>query len=186
MVLHEFSDLADVKALPKRRKYLAYYLAGFADGEGCFSISVKRQNDTKFGWVVDPVFHVTQHKDNRLVLELFRRMLQCGRIISKPGQENLLQYVVDNRRQLKEKVIPFFRKHRLLAKAKAFSFFAEVVENLEKGAHRKASSFKELIRNVYEHSADRKHELDGILKEIDERVDASETIRRAPQSQPSA
>ncbi|MEM2166931.1 MAG: LAGLIDADG family homing endonuclease, partial [Candidatus Bathyarchaeia archaeon] len=62
-MLNEFKDLIDPKRLPARRKYLYYYIVGLVDGEGCFSISIKRQDDTRFGWVIDPVFHVTQSKD---------------------------------------------------------------------------------------------------------------------------
>ena len=45
-----------------KRKYLFYYMAGFVEGDGCFSVSIKRHKQMKFGWVVDPMFSVYQHK----------------------------------------------------------------------------------------------------------------------------
>ena len=178
---HKSKDIFDMVQLPKRQKYLAYYIVGFTDGEGCFSISLKKQDDTKFGWVVDPVFHITQHKDNRVALEICKRVLGCGRIIPKPGQEdNVLQYVVDNRRHLVEKVIPFFKKHKPIVKREDFQFFYEVVEALHRGDHKEAEKLKGLIKKTYDKAGERKRRLEDILKSIDERVDASETTSRTP------
>ena len=72
-MLNEFKDIIDPKMLPNRRKYLHYYIVGLVDGEGCFSISIKKQDNTKFGWVIDPVFHVTQNKEHAAVLEILKR-----------------------------------------------------------------------------------------------------------------
>ena len=86
-MLYEYADIIDPKQLPSRRKYLNNYIVGFVDGEGCFSISIKKHDDTKFGWVIDPVFHVTQSKQRSIILEIVKRTFRCGRIIPKPGQE---------------------------------------------------------------------------------------------------
>ncbi|MBM4401145.1 MAG: hypothetical protein FJ045_04255, partial [Crenarchaeota archaeon] len=136
-MLFEFADLIDPKQLPNRRKYLNYYITGFVDGEGCFSISIKKQDNTRFGWVIDPVFHVTQSKEHSIILEVIKRTLKCGRIIPKPGQEDkVLQYTVDSRRSLAEIIIPFFEKNKPIAKWREFEFFKEIVISLEKGEHK--------------------------------------------------
>ena len=180
-VLNEFKDIIDPKMLPKRRKYLHYYIVGLVDSEGCFSISIKKQDDTKFGWVIDPVFHVTQSKGHAVVLEILKRVFKCGRVIPKLGQEeSTLQYVVDARRNLAEKIIPFFKKHMPIIKWREFQYFAEIVEGLEKGEHRTLEGFKRLLEKAYEASSDRKYSLGEIFSEVEKRVGASETIRRAP------
>ena len=180
-MLNEFKDLIDPRMLPSRRKYLYYYIVGLVDGEGCFSISIKKQDDAKFGWVIDPVFHVTQSKGQRVVLEILKRVFDCGRIIPKPGQEDsTLQYVVDARRNLMEKILPFFKKHKPIMKWREFQYFAEIVEGLEKGEHRSLEGFKKLLEKAYEASPHRKYKLNDILSEVERRAGASETIRRAP------
>jgi hypothetical protein len=180
-MLYEFADLIDPKRLPSRRKYWHYYVTGFVDGEGCFSISIKKQDDTRFGWVVDPVFNVTQNKERSAILEMFKRTFKCGRIIPKPGQEDkVLQYTVDSRRNLAETIIPFFEKNKPIAKWREFEFFKEIVSSLEKGEHRNVAGITKLIKKAYEMSEERKHSLEEILLQIQQRVDASETIRRAP------
>ena len=167
-MLNEFKDLIDPKILPKRRKYLNYYILGLVDGEGCFSISIKKQDNTRFGWVIDPVFHVTQSRDHKVILEILRRVFGCGRIIPKPGQEeSTFIYIVDSRQNLVEKIIPFFRKHQPIIKQREFQLFAEIVEGLHKGEHRTLEGFKKLLEKAYEASTNRKYKLSDILSSIE-------------------
>ena len=181
-MLYEYVDLIDPKQLPSRRKYLNNYIVGFVDGEGCFSISVKKQADTKYGWVIDPVFHVTQSRQRSVVLEIIKRTFRCGRIIPKPGQEeDVLQYVVDSRPNLTKIIIPFFDKNKPIGKWNEYISFKEIVTALQKGQHRTRAGIEELLKKAYELSSDRKHSLQEVLDEIQKREDASETIRRAPQ-----
>ena len=158
------------------------YLVGVADAEGCFSISTKKQKDTRFGWVLDPIFQVTQHKENREILDMFNSELKCGRIVEKPGQKDILIYIVDNRRQLMEKVIPFFEKNSLIAKQKDFELFRNVVQALERKEHQDKEKFKKLVKKVFEMNLggkQRRYKLDEIIEHI-EKVGSSETIRQTP------
>lgn len=158
------------------------FLSGFADAEGCFNVSLKHEDTAKFGLVLDPVFHVTQHKQGQAVLELFRSRLSCGRVVEKHGQPDLMQFVVDNRRQLAEKVIPFFDKQPLVAKEKDFLLFKEIVEALERKEHSDLDSFKKLVRLAFRMNLEgkqRKSSLDEIMREL-EKAGSSETIRRTP------
>ena len=149
MTLEEHADVVDLDKLPARRKYLRYYLLGLADGEGCFTISIKKQASAKFGWVLDPIFHVTQHRKNKSVLELFRRELHCGKIIPKHGQPDTMQFYVQNRREIREKILPFFRRYKPIVKAEEFRKFAEIVEALERGEHHDLEKFKVLMGTAY-------------------------------------
>lgn len=169
-----------MKKLLSKKRYLKYYLLGVADSEGCFSIATKKQKTARFRWILDPLFQITQHKNNIKVLELFQKELKCGRIIEKPGQKNILVYLVDNRRQLKEKIIPFFEKYKLLTKQKDFQTFKEVVEALENKEHHNKGKFKKLVKKVFEmnlQGKQRRYELEKILNEIEE-TGSSETIRQ--------
>ncbi len=149
MTLEEHADVVYPERLPARRKYLRYYLLGFADGEGCFTVGIKKQESAKFGWVLDPIFHVTQHRKNRRVLELFERELQCGKIMTKYGQPDTLQFYVQNRRQIREKIVPFFRRYKPIVKSEEFRSFAEIVEALERGDHHDLGKFKVLMAKAY-------------------------------------
>ena len=149
MSLEEHADVVDPERLPAKRRYLRYYLLGIADGEGCFTVSIKKQASAKFGWVLDPIFHVTQHRKNRAVLDLFRRELRCGKVIEKNGQPDTLQFYVQNRREIREKVLPFFDRYKPIVKAEEFRKFAEIVVALERGDHHDLGKFKVLMASAY-------------------------------------
>src|SRR3989344_2733076 len=102
------------------REQFIHYLLGFVDGEGCFCIAVKNQKTAKVRWVLDPVFHVTQHKSKQFILYELQKVLECGRVIKKYGQEDTMQLVVQSRKELIDKIIPFFKKNELLVKKDDF------------------------------------------------------------------
>ena len=153
------------------------YILGFVDAEGCFSVSLKKQKTSRFGWVLDPVFHVTQHEEHKEILELIKYNLKCGRIIGKHGQKETLQFLVDNRTQLNEKVIPFFNKNNLLVKGEDFLLFKRIVEGLERKEHTKPESFAELIKLAFKmnmRGKQRRYQLPEVLTNL---VGSSETVR---------
>ena len=155
-----------------KAKYLKYYLLGFTDAEGCFSVSLKKENTARFGWALDPLFQITQHKCNREVLEMFQKELKCGRIIEKSGQPDCLVFLVDNRRQLVEKIIPFFEKYPLLTKCNDFVKFREIITGLENKMRHKKETFIELIKKCYEMNLEgkqRRYKLQEILEDLNKR-----------------
>ena len=157
-------------------QFISYFL-GFVDGEGCFNISLKKQDSAKMRWVLDPVFHVTQHKNQRELLYNFQLMLGCGQVVKKYGQENTLLFLVHRRRDIVDKVVPFFRKNKLLVKRKNFELFAEVVEGLDKHQHGNIKDFRKLVKKVFLMNGEgvyRKYKLKDILDSLG----SSETIRQ--------
>lgn len=173
----------ELSKLFKKGKHMKYYLLGFVDAEGCFSVSLKKQETTRFGWVLDPVFQVTQHKNHSDVLEILRRELKCGRITQKSGQDDTLIYTVDNRRQLIEKVISFFDKHKLVVKNEDFEKFKEIVEGLERKEHANITTFKKLIEKSFTMNLEgkqRRYKLIDVLKDLNSQTGSSETIRQTP------
>ena len=62
------------------------YIAGYVDGEGCFSVSISRNPTAVFRYQLVPEFHVSQIGDRSEVLQLIRQRLGCGYI--KPNGRN--------------------------------------------------------------------------------------------------
>ena len=109
-------------------------------------------------------------------------MLGCGRIIPKPGQPETLQFYTDNRRQLSEKILPFFRKYRLIGKDPDFQKFARIVEGLENKEHADKAKFIGLVKLAFEMNLEgkqRRYKLDEVLRELSQ-TGSSETIRQTP------
>ncbi len=159
------------------KEQFVYYLMGFMDGESCFCIALKNQKSAKVKWVLDPVFHVTQHINNKNILYDIQRLFKCGTVIRKYGQPDTMQFIVQSRRELLESIIPFFKKNPLITKKKDFDIFAEVVEALEEHKHGDINEFKKLLKKVFRMNGEgkqRRYKLDDVLKSLE----SSETVRQ--------
>lgn len=160
----------------KKRKRFYDYVAGFIDGEASFTISVKKEPTTRFGYAIDPEFKVSQLKSKIKVLEFVKQAIGCGTITEKSGQENMAVLVVKNRKLIIEKVIPFFRKHKLIVKEEEFNRFAKVVFALENKTHQTEKGFIEILKLVFQGFSDenRKYKFEEIVTTMKR---PSETIR---------
>ena len=159
------------------KEQFVYYLTGFMDGESCFCIALKNQKSAKVRWVLDPIFHVTQHLKNKDILYQLQKMFDCGIVIKKYGQPDTMQFVVQSRRKLVDKIIPFFRKYRLITKNKDFQIFAKVVESLDQHKHANKEEFICLLKEVFTMNGEgkqRRYKLQDVL----ESLESSETIRQ--------
>src|SRR6201993_3347224 len=98
------------------------WVAGFVDGEGCFSVSVHRNPNavSTGGWQLHPVFHVYQHERYRAVLESLTVVFGCGRVRPKGPNSSVWTFAVDALRDLEANVIPFFETNRPVVKASDF------------------------------------------------------------------
>lgn len=165
---------------PNNTEFLKYYLTGFADGEGSFSITIHRKEGTRFGWVIDPIFQVYQHKDNSKVLYLFQDVLGCGYVSKKGGNPSCYVFCVDKISHLVDFVIPFFEQHQLIGD-KYFNFvkFREVVLGLMNKKHFSEEGFLDLIKICFTMNRNgyyRKNKFEDIVKSLEK---SSETIRQS-------
>lgn len=162
----------------RKRKDLFNYFAGFVEGEGCFSVSIKPHKQMKFGWVVDPMFSVYQHKDNKKILELFQDELRCGYIVSKNGKPDVLVYIVDNRKTIEEKIIPLFDKYQFLGtKWEDFLIFKKIIFLMNQKKHLEKEGLIEIVKLAFQMNQQgrgRKYTADQIISNLTE---SSETMR---------
>ena len=105
---------------------IAYYIAGFADGEKGFNLSFRKRDNLLLGWQTKTVSNISQKE--RTVLALIKHHLGCGTIRSR--KDNVWVYQVDNIKGIKEIVIPFFNRFGFLSerKRKDFARFKRIVE----------------------------------------------------------
>jgi hypothetical protein len=156
------------------------WIAGFVDGEGCFSVSVHRSSmmDRHGGWQLQPVFHIYQHQDHRDVLEAMVPTFGCGRIRPKGPRSSVLTFSVEALRDLESAVIPFFEQHRLIVKSDDFEAFAAIVRSMRKKEHLTRSGFERLVRLAYGMNANGKQRSRSIEQVL---AGSSETAREALQ-----
>jgi LAGLIDADG endonuclease len=116
----------NVSGAENQQERLDSYIAGYVDGEGSFSVSVQRNTSCRLGFQLIPEVHVSQNGDRAQVLELIRERLGCGYIKRNSRRDRALVFVVRRRRDLLDRVIPFFERNPILSTKHAdFEKFAE-------------------------------------------------------------
>lgn len=113
------------------------WIVGFTDGEGCFSVSIVRNQTSLLGWQVMPEFVITQGEKSLEALRKIKRFFGCGNIFINRRYdnhtENLYRFCIRSLRDINEKVVPFFRKHQLqTAKSEEFKHFAAIMDMIKK------------------------------------------------------
>lgn len=161
-----------------QQERLSYYISGYVDGEGSFHVAIQKVAHVKFGYQLLPEFHVSQSKDRPQVLQLIKKLWQCGYIKDNfRGKDNNLVYVVRNRNDLLNKVIPFFRKYPMLSeKQKDFKKFAAIVAAMHQGKHLQKQHFIRLLNLAVSMNGKGKYRK-IILADILKNLESSETIR---------
>lgn len=164
-----------------KRNLLGYYLAGFVDGEGTFSVAIIRHPMQRLGWMINPVFQVYQHQRHREILETFQEYFGTGKIYRKSGIHPVLTFSIDSRKNLLERVIPFFERYPLLTKSKEFHRFREIVQVMERKEHFTVRGFKRIVSLAYEMNQQgkgRKYSKEYIFSTLPEQHESSETTCR--------
>jgi LAGLIDADG endonuclease len=127
------------------------WVVGFVDGEGCFTVSIFRQRTAKVGWQVQPEFVVVQSAHSVQVLEELQHYFGCGRVGIYIRNDNhrspLARWAVRSRRELTERIVPFFEANPLhTAKAGEFIRFARVLDLMTAKRHLTAAGVSEIAR----------------------------------------
>ena len=156
---------------------IAYYLTGFADGEGSFNISFRNRADYKLKWKISPCFNISQ-KD-KVILTLFKRWLSCGTLRSRP--DGVWYYEVNNLTAINENIIPFFKKYPFLSakKKKDFFKFCQIADLIKNNEHLNSKGIQKIleIRKNMNDGGKRKYKDREITKNLKIK-ESSETTRQ--------
>jgi hypothetical protein len=173
-----YSD--NVTGADNQQERLDGYIAGYVDGEGCFSVVVDRNPTCKSGYQLVPEFHVSQNGDRAQVLELIQaRLGECGYIKPNGRKDRALVFVIRRREDLLRWVIPFFEQQPLLSsKQEDFKKFARIVRAMAAGHHRSSTGFQELLTEALSMNGDGRFRKVRWRDVIPSRPESSETVRR--------
>ena len=128
------------------REFLSAYISGYADGEGCFTVSIAPRATLAVGWEVRPSFSVSQNGDRAEVLQLIEATFGCGNI--RPDRsDRTLKWETRRLEDLLDRVIPHFERYPLRSsKQKDFESFRTVVQLMLRGGHLEEAGFREIVR----------------------------------------
>lgn len=124
----------------QERLSTAWWIVGFVDGEGCFSVTIQKNAKMSLGWQVFPEFVVSQRKSNRKSLEAIKKFFGCGEIYANTRtgnhREDMLRYCVRSVSDLVSIIVPFFQNHPLQTNKKSdFLKFTKVLEKMRGKEH---------------------------------------------------
>ncbi|MEX0895330.1 MAG: LAGLIDADG family homing endonuclease [Patescibacteria group bacterium] len=128
------------------------YIAGFIDGEGCFTITISKHRSKKLRLDARIHFQIEVRDDDREILQYIQETIDCGKIYtidySKYGWHPHVELKVSSLKDITEKLIPFFEKYPLRAK-KRFSYqkFLQAVEIFKRKEHLTQEGIEKL-RNI--------------------------------------
>ena len=130
----------------QERLKTGFWISGFVDGEGCFTVSFVKNSTTKFGKQIFPEFVITQSGKSLKTLKEIQKFFGCGSIVLNKRHDNhredLYKFCVRSVPELYEKIIPFFREFTLrTSKKNDFMIFRKIINMMHKKKHLSQNGF---------------------------------------------
>ena len=109
-----------------------YWVAGFADAEGCFFVKSLYNKNNELRFVLG--CQITQHSRDSLVMQKICSFFNCGRVeVSRMIYDN---YIVTKLPDINKIIIPFFTNFPILgSKCKEFECWMDVAKLITSKAH---------------------------------------------------
>jgi hypothetical protein len=149
----------------------AWYLTGFVDGEGCFSISFTKREKLKTGIEVRPSFSIGQNKRSLMVLERAKTYFGCG-AIRFSRHDQTFKYETRSIGEIRKRIIPHFKNYPLqTSKLTDFATFAWICDEIAASKHINKDGLAAIIDRAYtmNESGKRKYTKAELLKIIEAR-----------------
>jgi hypothetical protein len=110
-----------------------YWILGFVEGEGSFSITTIKSSLYKTGYQIKLNFNIVQHSRDILLMRKFINFFNCGNIYIT---SNHVTFAVTKLSDIDEKIIPFFEKYQLQGfKLSNYKKFKKVLELMKEKVH---------------------------------------------------
>ena len=122
-----------------------YYISGFIDAEGSFSVLCTRSKKMKLGWRIIVNFQIHLHKrDLELLIRIKEALGGVGSIYNHGSKD--CSYMVHSLLDLTNSIIPHFDKYPLLTKKREdYEFFKQVVQMMNNKEHLTEQGFKKIL-----------------------------------------
>src|SRR3989344_4160355 len=96
------------------------YIVGLVDGEGSFSVFLRKPTKATWNTRVECHFYIKMREDDLALLKKVQTFFNCGSIFFQKeyrrNQRDNYRYQISNKDELKNIIIPFFEKHPLESK----------------------------------------------------------------------
>lgn len=124
----------------QRAKLNPWYVIGFIDGEGSFSVSIGRHKTLRSGIEIRPEFEIELRNDDREILERIVVTIGCGKIYDcsyeRYGWYPHAKLKIGSTHDMVEYLFPLLDRYPLQAKkAKSYRLFREIVLMMRQKLH---------------------------------------------------
>ena len=129
--------------------FLAGWITGFTDGEGCFSVSFNKKERLRTKIEVRPSFSLAQKGSPPVSLTVIEKYFGEGGLRFSSG-DGMWIYETRSIKVLTSTIIPFFKKHRLKTKKENdFNIFCEICSMIQQSQHLNPIGLREIILKAY-------------------------------------
>ncbi|OSX56128.1 hypothetical protein POSPLADRAFT_1160921 [Postia placenta MAD-698-R-SB12] len=123
-----------------------WFVSGFADAESSFSTSIYKNNKLTTGYRVKSSFSIGLNQRDSFILYQVQEFFGGIGTIRLDKTANAVKYSVDNLKDLRNIIIPHFKKYPLITqKAADFILFEQIVELMHEGAHITIDGLQQII-----------------------------------------
>ena len=120
-----------------------WFVTGFMDGEGCFHVSIIKNNKSKVGYYVKHSFQIGLHEKDKSFLEDIKNFLGVG-TISKHGSESF-QLKVESIKDIK-KLVDFLEKYPMITEGCSdFQLFKKAFHIIELKEHLTPEGLRKIV-----------------------------------------
>jgi len=129
------------------------YVIGLVDGEGSFTVYIRNPDENKKKKrrvKAEPRFYLKLIEKDKEILYGLKEFFGCGNVYfqkdNRSTHQNCYRYEVANRKDLREKIIPFFKLNhlKLPSKIKDFDIFCKLIEMMDRGEHLTLKGLKKM------------------------------------------
>lgn len=125
------------------------YVAGFIDGEGCFTITIAKHATKTLGYDARIHFQIELRADDLEILQNIQETIGCGRIYhlayERYGWHPHAELKVSALGEITEKLVPFLTQYPLRAKKRfSYGLFLQAVELFKRKEHLTHEGLKKL------------------------------------------
>lgn len=121
-----------------------WFITGFTDGEGCFSVSVYKNNELETNWRVQVNFSIGLHERDVILLEYIKNAFNGIGKISSP-RKGIVKYGVTSIKQL-QIIINHFDKYPLITqKFSDFELFKQVLDIINRKEHLTVEGLEKIV-----------------------------------------
>jgi hypothetical protein len=126
----------------RQKEITPWFITGFSDAEGCFSIKIQPNVKLKTKWRVRPVFSITLHLKDLSLLEEIQKALGVGKISKS---KTSVIYAVDSIKEMPVIINHFDNYPLITQKISDYLIFKQCFEIIKQGEHLTEKGLLEIL-----------------------------------------